>query len=519
MELGQRVPEEVTAVARHLIGLRPDVDIVVVDGAVELRHGLGCWRVRGLGKAAGPALKALVTEPMSAVGTDEPRLRRALAGLPVVVSHTVAGEDGGVLAAFVPITRAARPLEARTTAPDAPARLSRFGYLRRLPSGGGTPGGGADTGTGPVSAGTGDVFVLESPLSAFRVELHSPDAVALIASLAAGRTAAEAAGHTRLPADQAELLVALLRGAALLDDADTGAGDPAREVVLPLWEFHDLLFHTRSRYGLHDYAGGGIYAHAERRPPFPALPPTPSPLGRNVELPVPAWQDVVTADRTFTEVLEDRRSVRAYDPAAPLTLDQLGELLYRAARVRGVADRVDDDPTSYELVDQPYPTGGGTGELDIHLTVARCEGLEPGIYHYDRAAHRLVLHSADARARTEMLAHACLSTGGALADPQVVLSVTSRIGRLSWKYSAIAYAVTLKHVGVLYQTLYLVATAMGLSPCGLGSGNSEVIARNLGLDWVEQPAVGEFALGGRPAGDRAPVTGFSDVASQAREVT
>ena len=39
------------------------------------------------------------------------------------------------------------------------------------------------------------------------------------------------------------------------------------------------------------------------------------------------------------------------------------------------------------------------------------------------------------------------------------------------EYSSIAYALILKDVGVLLQTLYLMATDMGLGGCAIGTGN------------------------------------------------
>ncbi len=58
--------------------------------------------------------------------------------------------------------------------------------------------------------------------------------------------------------------------------------------------------------------------------------------------------------------------------------------------------------------------------------------------------------------------------------PQILLVITARFGRLFWKYQSLAYALILKHVGVLYQTFYLVATGMNLAPCALGTGNSDL---------------------------------------------
>lgn len=52
--------------------------------------------------------------------------------------------------------------------------------------------------------------------------------------------------------------------------------------------------------------------------------------------------------------------------------------------------------------------------------------------------------------------------------------------------------------------MYLVATAMGLAPCGLGNGNSDLLAEAAGLDYLKQSSVGEFMLGSRRTGATAP---------------
>jgi SagB-type dehydrogenase family enzyme len=87
---------------------------------------------------------------------------------------------------------------------------------------------------------------------------------------------------------------------------------------------------------------------------------------------------------------------------------------------------------------------------------------------------------------------------------------------VQWKYSAIAYALTLKHVGVLMQNLYLIATAMNLSACGNGSGDTDVIARGIGVDWAVQPPVGELLLGGAPTSSGPTAAGFRDIVDQVR---
>jgi SagB-type dehydrogenase family enzyme len=152
----------------------------------------------------------------------------------------------------------------------------------------------------------------------------------------------------------------------------------------------------------------------------------------------------------------------------------------------------------YQAVDRPYPTGGASGDVEIYVTAHRVAGLDRAAYHYDAVAHRLVRVCADPALVDALLRGAAVSTGGT-PTPDVLLTFTSRFGRMTWKYDGMAYAATLKHVGVLYQTCYLVATAMRLAPCGLGSGDAHLSARALGLDWATESSVGEFQLGSLPA--------------------
>lgn len=460
--------------------LHPSVTLSAGDDYVDLLHpAFGGYRLRGLSAEALGALHALAdgTGPGLPAGTA---LARLLGRLPHLLVLVASGEAGRPLLTATPITRAARLADVQ---PTGQLNLSRYAYLRRQP----------ETGT----------TVVESPLSGYRLTVTEPAVAALLAAgfepdrPAPGLTAAEVTQ-----------VAALLAATGMLADVDT-------EHVRSRWEFHDLLFHTRSRFGLHDYPSGGVYPHAAARPsPSPVPPAEPG-----IDLPVPDWGQILAADPPLSEVLESRRSLREYDQA-PVTVEQLGELLYRMARVRGVGRPVAGPPYAYQTVSRPFPSGGGLGELELYVTVADCAGLEPGIYRYESAGHRLVPRPHDPGARMELVQSAYLATGRMLAAPQLVFTVTSRLERISWKYATIGYALALKHVGVLYQTMYLVATAMGLAPCAFGSSDSEVAARAIGLDWIEQPTVGEFAIGSRRAADHAPSADqYQDVVRATRGCT
>ncbi len=84
---------------------------------------------------------------------------------------------------------------------------------------------------------------------------------------------------------------------------------------------------------------------------------------------------------------------------------------------------------------------------------------------------------------------------GAPVVPQVLITIAARFARVSWKYSALAYALILKDVGVLTQTFYLMATGMGLGGCAIGTTNIDLFAKLTGIEFHVEGPVGEFALG------------------------
>jgi oxazoline/thiazoline dehydrogenase len=78
---------------------------------------------------------------------------------------------------------------------------------------------------------------------------------------------------------------------------------------------------------------------------------------------------------------------------------------------------------------------------------------------------------------------------------QLLLVFTARFRRMSWKYEGNAYALILQEVGVLYEAMYLVATAMHLAPCAVGGGDAAHFASIIGTDPLEEASVGAFTLG------------------------
>jgi SagB-type dehydrogenase family enzyme len=345
--------------------------------------------------------------------------------------------------------------------PEQRFRLSRFAIARR----------------------EGDGIVVESPLSAAAVTLHDRRAGALWVDLAAPASAQDLAD--RLPVAVGAVLLGLLRAAGLIEPEST-----AESPALAPWEVHDLLLHARSRRLGRPRPYGPTYRLAGRMAPLPAIAPCPDgglPLFR------PDLASLLRDDVPFTRVVEERRSIREQGET-PITAAALGELLYRAARVRR---RFAGDHE--ELSDRPYPGGGALYELEIHPVVRRCAGLDAGLYRYDPDAHRLHRARGADREVEALLDDARAAAG--VADVQVLLVLAARFARVAYKYESMAYALVLKDAGVLLQTMCLVATAMGLAACPLGGGDAAAFARAAGVDPLAEPSVGEIILGS-PAGAR-----------------
>ena len=367
----------------------------------------------------------------------------------------------------VPFARGLRPNEIELHGLFA---VSRFAALRRA----------------------GDAFVLESPLASARAVLGAPEGVLLAARLARARGLEELRGAVpELGADAAADALRLLVSAGLVARADERGVLPEDEdPVLRQWEPHDLLFHSRSRLDSPEGPVGGTLRFLGSIAPLPALRQG----GSRAAIPLERGDPV--GDVPFTRVLEERRSVRRYG-TRPITKRQLGEFLHRAARVREVLEAEPERGLYYQATSRPYPSAGAAYELEIYAAVAACDGLAFGLYRYDPAGHALEPLDADG-SRVNALFKDARAAAGLSCEPQVLLTLASRFPRLAWKYSGIAYALTLKNVGALFQTMYLVATAMSLAPCALGCGDSRLFAEAAGTDRFAEPSVGEFLLGSAP---------------------
>jgi SagB-type dehydrogenase family enzyme len=413
--------------------------------------GLAMTRLRALAAASAATIAGSVED-------DLERLWRA-----GVIVQTLRDDDGHVVAVLS--GSAGTPLRMPVVDLSGPFTLTECAFVRRR----------------------GDWLNVESFDSGAVVELRASNVCAAPAMLVEPIGCADLAARLQCGERVAAALITWLvaiGAARRLTDAErpiaAGTG----------WPFADRLFHARTRAGRHV---GGYGATFPGRGKFPC-PPAVKPSGSRHGLPLfkPDLQSLLATDPPLTAVLENRRSVRDYDDD-PITVKELGEFLYRSARVKGRLTNGE-----LEFISRPYPSGGGLHELEFYLLVNACAGLDPGLYRYDGDHHALERASDVTEPVRGLLTNAAQSAPIS-GQIQVVVILAARFGRTNWKYESIAYALTLKHVGVVFQTLYLVATAMNLGACALGGGSSSLFSQAIDVSEMDESSVGEMLLG-RPRG-------------------
>jgi SagB-type dehydrogenase family enzyme len=447
------------------------------DDSVVVVTWWGEYDISGVTAAVRDSLRRMALGPVSmqnlaATGNGArqalpPGLDQVLARLAGAVVHSLALTDGrGPILSAVPVMQApAFPVAA--LAMDRPVKLSRFAAFRS-----------AD--------GT---FVVESPLAGYRVLLTDRSSTQVATTLAAVTTPRGVAVATGVPPHITADVLGYLVAAGVVLAADEGAGFAEDEALgLGAWSHDDLMFHARSRTWQRtgEPPATGRDSRSGRPPVVKAVD------GPAVPLPRLGAGALTEAGPTLGALQETDHRCPEFSGRA-LTAAQVGELLFRSARVRSLGPTSLPHRWGHEASQRPYFSTACLYELEIYLTVNRCSGLNQGIYHYNPLSHALTLVNDDTEDIDQMLDMAMVAAGSR-RRPSALLTMTSRVERTAWVLRSAAYAMTLMHAGALQQTLYLNAKAMGLAAHALPVDAADRVDRALKLEWPAEVGVGECAL-------------------------
>ncbi|HXG86870.1 MAG TPA: SagB family peptide dehydrogenase [Vicinamibacterales bacterium] len=206
---------------------------------------------------------------------------------------------------------------------------------------------------------------------------------------------------------------------------------------------------------------------------------------------------------TLDETLRQRRTWRRFG-SEPVSVGQLGTVLDLTF---GVRHWMDLGMAGHAML-RTSPSAGARNPLEAYVVVRNVSTIQPGVYHYGAADHRLTaLNDAAGRFVEYLPGQPWYS------EAHVLVLMTAVFERTEWKYPfARAYRTILLEAGHFAQTFCLVATALKLAPFCTAALADSLIEQDLGIDGVTESVIYACGFGTRPPGtDWAPWPDAADI--------
>ncbi|MER7819387.1 SagB/ThcOx family dehydrogenase [Streptomyces sp. NPDC096153] len=224
----------------------------------------------------------------------------------------------------------------------------------------------------------------------------------------------------------------------------------------------------------------------------PAPPPFTS-KGSSGQIKLPTAETVEWDSRDLLEVLYRRRSRRQFGDSA-LNLQKLGALLHVSGAPKPHQNGQLTD--AGHNVFKTSPSGGARHPTELYVYVRKVEGLQPGIYHY--AADQHALEPLGRRWTDAELLSACGDQEW-VEKSSALIFYTAIIARSQWKYQmGRVYRAVMMDVGHLSQTVYLLATALGIRITFTGALRDEMVEELVGCDPAQEIVIATSVLGTHP---------------------
>ena len=148
------------------------------------------------------------------------------------------------------------------------------------------------------------------------------------------------------------------------------------------------------------------------------------------------------------------------------------------------------------------PSSGGLQAMDLYVLVNQVEGLPKGLYYYHPQPHGMLL--LDRGNMRRHISRCCIGNEFAGEAPVLVL-IAANMPRIRWKYGERAYRCVHLDGGHLSQSMYLVATALGLNHCAVFGYLDDMVNSLMQLDGHSEFIVLVNSLGHKPYRDSCAI--------------
>jgi SagB-type dehydrogenase family enzyme len=180
-------------------------------------------------------------------------------------------------------------------------------------------------------------------------------------------------------------------------------------------------------------------------------------LENTVRLPVPATDGTVSVE----EAMQERRSIRSFDPDATMNLDGVSQILWAAQGI-----------TSGSRL-RTAPSAGAVYPFSIYLVAERVGSLPSGIYRYSPGEHQLEL-VIEGEFLTD-IATASLNQRW-IGSASILVAMVADYSVITDAYGNRGIMYTHMEAGHISQNIYLQCVSLGLGTCAVGAFDESAIA-------------------------------------------
>jgi len=184
-------------------------------------------------------------------------------------------------------------------------------------------------------------------------------------------------------------------------------------------------------------------------------------------------------DMSVERALYTRRSRREFQDEA-LSLEQVSQILWAAY---GITSPVPDNP-SLRGGFRTTPSAGALYPLEIYIVVGNIDGLEPGVYRYISAYHRIIQVVYE-DIRNEL--YEAASNQVMVREAPMSVFYSAVFERTTERYGERGIMYAYFEIGHSAQNIYLQAQSLGLGTCAIGAFTNDIVRQLLNLPDDEEP--------------------------------